>query len=347
MLPQARTDAEAIETLRALVGQPARVEEGEIWRCALVASAASGRFLFGSGVHHSAFDGWSAGILARELSTAYAARMAGAEPDFGAAPATLADFELDYRAQLGRTSLDAQRQYWRSQLDQLPPCHFPGRDPDVDTFIGPVAAPVFSVEPAQLRSWEAYGRSRGLPSFVWTAAVCTEALMRPGAPADFCFMVPVAKRGSVLLDRSIACRMGSIFLRPNGPVCSAPGLVGRTRDAYVSAMAAQDLFLDFREVEDIIGKWAETPAMPAMPVLQYHDNPAPALRLGSVLGAEEEAIGGWETSLVDLCLEVRPAAPEKFLCVAIRSDLYPGGLADSIGRHFREIISAGPERFDD
>lgn len=346
-LPEAGTDTEAVDALRAIVSQPVRIDEGEIWRCALVPSAASGRFLFGIGVHHAAFDGWAAGILAADLSAAYMARVAGAEPEFGAPVAGLADFDADYRRQLARTSLQAQRQYWLSELANLPTCHLPGRIAGVESFVGPVAAPAFAVEPALLRPWEAYGRSRGMPPFVWTAAACTEALIRAGAPRDFCFMVPVAKRGNDLLDRSIACRMGSVCLRPNAPSAVAPGLLSRTQDAYVRAMAAQDLFLDFREVENVIGPWAQTPAMPAMPVLLYQDNPAPVLTLGAAIGVEEEeAIGGWETSVVDLCLELRPATAERFLRVALRSDLYPADLANSIGRYFQEIIGAGPACLD-
>jgi len=342
-LPLARTDAAATDAVRAVLTQPLRLDDGEVWRCALSRSSASGRGLFGVVAHHAAFDGWSARILAAELSTAYAARVAGTEPEFGAPVASLAQFDAGYRQQLAAADLDAQRQYWLGEFRGMHPCHLPGRSPEPAANAGPVTAPGFAVEPAQLRPWETYGRSRGMTAFEWVAAAYAEALIRAGAQRDLGLVFPTANRGSELIDRSITCRVGVACLRPNGPSRQGRHLLARMHDAYTKAMAATDLLLDPAEIARAVGNPPPgTPLLQGIPILAYQDA-LPAIKLGDATGKITPVFGRWDKSSVDLYTEVQPrSAGGMDLNVVLRTDLYPAGLADDIGRLLLEIIREGP-----
>lgn len=94
-------------------------------------------------IHHIAADGWSMGVLLRELSVLYNAFSAGKPPRLAALPMQYADFASWQRQCLQGEWLDSQLAYWRQQLQGAPPLLALPTDwprPAVQTFRSQVAA---------------------------------------------------------------------------------------------------------------------------------------------------------------------------------------------------------------
>jgi len=72
-------------------------------------------------IHHVAFDGWSVGVLTRELAALYPAFLAGLPSPLQALPVQYSDFAVWQHAWLRGEALEAQLAYWRERLAGDPP----------------------------------------------------------------------------------------------------------------------------------------------------------------------------------------------------------------------------------
>ncbi|MFC7721123.1 amino acid adenylation domain-containing protein [Nonomuraea recticatena] len=114
-------------------------------------------------LHHIAADGESAAPLARDLSVAYRARLAGRVPGWAELPVQYADYTLWQHELLGDERLVAsQVEYWRGELAGLPqPVRLPvdRPRPAVASYRGATVG--FGLEPDLLARVEAVARGRG------------------------------------------------------------------------------------------------------------------------------------------------------------------------------------------
>lgn len=81
--------------------------------------------LFFIKVHHICFDGWSRGVMVKELSQLYAGIKAGKKPEDVLTPAVLplqyADYSQWQRNQVDSPEAEAMVEYWKKHLDGAPP----------------------------------------------------------------------------------------------------------------------------------------------------------------------------------------------------------------------------------
>ncbi|MFD1623312.1 amino acid adenylation domain-containing protein [Azospirillum griseum] len=76
------------------------------------------RLLFA--MHHIVADGWSVGVLCRDLADAYRAARAGQAPDWAGLPVQYADYAVWHRAFLSGERLERLRGFWRDRLSGAP-----------------------------------------------------------------------------------------------------------------------------------------------------------------------------------------------------------------------------------
>ena len=118
-LPAPRAEAEALRLARREVATPFDLAAGPLWRLVLVRLAAD-RHLLIFDVHHVVFDGWSLGVLLREVTALYAAALAGRRSPLPEPALQYADFAAWQRAELTGDALEAKLAPWREWLDGAP-----------------------------------------------------------------------------------------------------------------------------------------------------------------------------------------------------------------------------------
>ncbi|HSL81346.1 MAG TPA: condensation domain-containing protein, partial [Thermoanaerobaculia bacterium] len=119
-LPAGRREPEAERLAAADAARPFRVAEGPLLRVVLL-RLAPGEHLLHLAVHHVAADGWSLGVLVRELTSLYRARTEGEAPALPPLPVQDADYAAWLRGRLERGDLEGQVGHWHRRLAGAPP----------------------------------------------------------------------------------------------------------------------------------------------------------------------------------------------------------------------------------
>ncbi|MFL5386461.1 MAG: amino acid adenylation domain-containing protein, partial [Longimicrobiaceae bacterium] len=99
--------------------RPFDLSAGPLFRAALLRLGAEDHVLLLS-MHHIVSDGWSMGVLFRELSSLYAAYREGRESPLPELPVQYADYAVWQREQLAGEALDRQLAYWKEHLGGAP-----------------------------------------------------------------------------------------------------------------------------------------------------------------------------------------------------------------------------------
>ncbi len=254
-------------------------------------------------VHHLVADGWSMGILLRELGLLYSALRSGCPPELPPA-AQAAEVIRWNRRQWPRT-----RPLWRAVLDGAPPAveHFPGRQ---FTRAYQAASQHFVFDHALAARLRAAGEQLATSPFTLIAACWLAALARHTGAEEFVALTPVTGRTRPDFETAVGCLAQSLLLRvPVGDHPPLGLLVQRVRDALLTATDRQAYpFGEFGAavpypVEIPFSRWNGEPHFPglisealALPhglaaswPLPGEDRGVPKLELAELPGGEIEA----------------------------------------------------------
>jgi amino acid adenylation domain-containing protein len=194
-------------------------------------------------LHHIASDGWSMGLLFRELGAAYEALLAGGTPPLLELPIQYADYAVWQRQRLAGGPLDELAAYWGGQLAGAPgllelPTDRPR--PPVQGFRG--AQETVEVDGETWSAAKGLARSSGVTSFMALLAACAALLGRQSGQDDLVVGSPVAGRVHSALEDLIGFFVNTLALRLRLAADPSFGeLLVQAREVTLGAFAHQEM----------------------------------------------------------------------------------------------------------
>ncbi len=232
-------------TVRRLVQQeasrPFDLARGPLFRVRLFSLTKTGHvFLFA--VHHIVADGWSMGLLVRELAALYEAFASGQPAPLPEPQIQFGDFAVWERDYLNDELVEQQLSYWKRQLSgQLPQLALPTDRERTASTTDSAATYRFRI-PASLRD---FSRRQNITPYTLLLAAYATLLYRYTGNADVVIGSPTANRPHPDTEDLVGCFINTLLMRidlSGNPTFGE--LLARVRETTLDAFANQDVPFD-------------------------------------------------------------------------------------------------------
>jgi amino acid adenylation domain-containing protein len=289
-------------------------------------------------LHHAVTDGWSTGILFRELSALYEAFAAGRPSPLPEPEVQYADYAAWQRKHLAGERLDAQVAWWRERLAGVPVLDLPTDRPRPAVQGHRGAVHHFRLPGEVAAALREVARREGATPFMVALAAFQVLLGRWAGQDDVIVGTPVANRTRRETEGTIGLFVNTLALRAD--LSGAPSfreVLGRVREAAMGAYAHQEVPFE-RLVEELRVErdLSRSPLAQVMFSFFSAAQDAPSLP-----GIEVETLdAGGSISKLDLLLALSDEGDGLAGALEYDADLFDGGTAERIARHFGTVLRA-------
>ena len=326
--------------LERIAAEPFDLARGPLFRARLLAPGgpASGEHVLVLTMHHSVSDGWSLGVLFREVSRLYRAHREGAAPALAPLPLQFADYAAWQRRRLSGETLDRLVDGWRRRLAGAPPALELPADrprPHVATYRGErrsITAPGDLSEAV-----ERLAPRLGATLFVTLLAAFSVLLGRLSGAADVVVGTPVAGRDHPELESLAGFFVNMLPLRADlagDPTFAA--LVARVREVVLDALQEPDVPIEL--LVDGLRVDRDPSRSPVFQVIfNMYSFETPRLELAGVEATTlDEATPG---SPFDLTLYVRGEGARLRFDAVYNPDLFDAARAEELLEQYVHVLA--------
>ncbi|HEU4556305.1 MAG TPA: non-ribosomal peptide synthase/polyketide synthase [Longimicrobium sp.] len=303
-LPEPARETEVRRRAAEDAARPFDLAEGPLFRAALL-RVTDEEYVLLLCIHHIVSDGWSTGVLHRELGALYAAFARGEPAPLPPLPVQYADFAVWQREQLQGEVLDRQIGYWKERLEGAPallelPTDRPR--PPVQSHRG--AREMFDMPRALLDRLQALGRSEGATLYMVMLGAFQLLLSKYSGSQDIVVGSPIAGRTRREVEELIGLFVNTLVLRTD--LSGDPTfreLLGRVREGTLGAYEHQEVPFE-RLVAELQPErsLSHSPLFQVMFILQNADRSGSGISGGRMAGVGAEV----ETTRFDLSLTAVP-----------------------------------------
>ncbi|QSQ14838.1 non-ribosomal peptide synthetase [Myxococcus landrumensis] len=288
-------------------------------------------------VHHIVFDGWSVGVLEKELGEAYRARVRGDEGGERALEVQYADYTRWQREWLKGEVLEKQLQWWRQALAGAPPVLELPADkprPAMQSFNGKhLALHVPSGLASALRE---RSRKEGVTLYMALLAGFQALLARYSGQEDVVVGTPISGRNWRQVEGLVGFFVNTLVMRTETGGASFQELLKRVRRGCLGAYAHQDL--PFEQLVDALQPSRDLSRSPLFQVMFVMPGPTTPLELSGL--AVEEVVFEPGMAKFDLTLFVRERPHELVTYWEYNTDLFDEPTVARMANHYLRLLQA-------
>ncbi|TAE53786.1 MAG: non-ribosomal peptide synthetase, partial [Nostocales cyanobacterium] len=218
------------------------LNQGQLFKATLL-QFKNHKFVLVMNMHHIISDGWSMGVLMRELWQAYRAFNQGEKPNFSPLPIQYSDYAAWQRNRLQGEIFNKQINYWQEQLNNAPPLlelptDFPR--PPVQSFQG--NRYIFSLSTELTNAIKTFSQQQNVSLFMTLLTTLNILLSRYSRQNDLCIGSPIANRTHSQTEGLIGFFVNTLVLRNQiNWHQNFLDLLQQTRQTCLNAYAHQDI----------------------------------------------------------------------------------------------------------
>ncbi len=343
-LPEADREPEAIRRLRDEARRPFDLARGPLIRAGVVRLGDREHVAIVN-MHHIISDGWSIGVLVRDMAALYDAFAADRPSPLPPLDVQYADYAAWQRGWLKGEVLDTEVEFWTGHLAGLPNLELPTDRPRPAIRAGRGGERKATLPPDLVASVKALGREEGATVFMTLLASFQVLLLRYSGQEDFGIGSPIAGRTRSEVEDLIGFFANTIVFR--GDLTGDPSfreLIRRSRASTLAAIAHQDL--PFDRLVNALRPGRDPGRTPLFQVMFALQN-APLPPLESPDMAMTPIPVSPDSARADLTLFAFEQEEGLIATLEYDADLFEPETVDRMLRHWRTLLEGmveGPDR---
>ncbi|HET9917756.1 MAG TPA: amino acid adenylation domain-containing protein, partial [Candidatus Binatia bacterium] len=287
-------------------------------------------------LHHIVSDGWSMGVLFRELSALYRGYCTGTPTSLPELPIQYADYSVWQRDWLQGENLDKQLSYWRKQLDGLSNLQLPidHPRPPVQSYRGSSQSVEISAQLSQ--ALKGLSQREGATLFMTLLASFQVLLCRYSGQQDIPVGTPIAGRVRQETEGLIGFFVNTLVLRtnlPNNPTFKE--LLRQVRETTLDAYTHQGL--PFEKLVEELHPERNPSISPLFQVLFVFQNNADLPLEFQALTVEPIRID-YQVAKFDLSLTITAQGSSLRATLNYNTDLFEASTIRRMLGHFQTLL---------
>ena len=336
-LSQNQQETAALQLATDAAQRPFDLAAGPLFKVTLLQLSETEHILL-LNLHHIVADGWSIGVLIRELGMLYTAFVKNERSHLPALPVQYADFAEWQHQWLQGEVLETQLAYWRQQLNGITALNLPTdrQRPAVPSYRG--AKQLIALSPALTASLKSLSQQESATLFITLLAAFQTLLYRYTGQVDIAVGTPIANRNQSEIEALIGFFVNSLVLRADlseNPTFRE--LLHRVKNVAIAAYAHQDL--PFEKLVEELHPDRELSRNPLFQVsFSLQNTPVAALELpGIALRAIDFDAG---TAKLDLECHLWEDAGSIQGQFVYSTDLFDSATIARMAGHFQTLLEA-------